>query len=39
MNNKVYKLIIVTILIVSTVAIYLPLTPKRPRCMMVYTIG
>jgi hypothetical protein len=20
-------------------AIYLPLAPKRPRCMMVYTIG
>jgi len=27
------------ILITYTVSIYLPLTPKRPRCMMVYTIG
>jgi len=31
-------LILSTLLPILT-AIYLPLAPKKPRCMMVYTIG
>ena len=32
-------ILLLAILLTFVSAIYLPLAPKRPRCMMVYTIG
>lgn len=33
------RLLSFAVLVTLASAIYLPLAPKRPRCMMVYTIG
>jgi hypothetical protein len=39
MNPTLTKLLLIGIIFHLATAIYLPLVPKRPRCMMVYTIG
>lgn len=39
MKPLTHPIIIFACLIFLINCIYLPLVPKRPRCMMVYTIG
>lgn len=39
MKIRTLHLLLLATLIPLLSAIYLPLAPKRPRCMMVYTIG
>jgi hypothetical protein len=39
MKLTLFQFITLLTLIPLLTAIYLPLIPKRPRCMMVYTIG
>lgn len=33
------RILVIAVIVTLATAIYLPLAPKRPRCMMVYTIG
>lgn len=39
MRIQIPALLLLALVLQSSMCIFLPLVPRRPRCMMVYTIG